>query len=531
MNPLRLVLSVAALWVLATAPVKAQGTLRLAMSLGDVPQTTGQPDQGAAGWRFMGVTLYDALVHWDVSSADKPSVLTPGLATEWSRDARDLKKWQFKLRQGVVFHDGSAFNADSVVWNLDKLLNKTAPQYDAKQIVQTVGKLSNVAAYRKVDDYTVEITTKEADSVFPYYLTIIWMSSPERWKSVGGSWEEFAKQPSGTGPWKLDKLRPRERAEMVPNTAYWNPARKPKLERLVLLPMPDAQARTNALLAGAVDFIELPAYDVIPSLKQRGFAIKANTYPHTWGWWPNRLPDSPLSDVRVRKAINLAVDRDGLVKLLGGYAAPATGMVTEGSPWFGKPAFHIRRDVKEAQRLMADAGYGPNKHLPIKILTSTSGSGQMAPIAMNEVIQLNLRDIWVDMEIEAVEFQTLRTRRAVGALTPENKGIAAVNHAWSWADPDFAFFGLFESTRVAPQGSNWGNLKDPVVDALSRDIRAASDSKQQEALLRKLHEHLVDDAAWLFVAHDVAPTAMSSKVQGYVQAKSWIQDYSTIWMK
>lgn len=521
----------AALMLATSLSVRAQGTLRLAMSLADVPQTTGQPDQGAAGWRFTGVTLYDALVNWDISSSDRASTLTPGLATEWNRDPKDLKKWIFKLRRGVTFHDGSTFNADSVVWNLDKLIDKSAPQYDPKQVVQTVGKLSKVASYRKLDDYTVEITTTEPDSVFPYYLTIIWMSSPERWKSLGNSWEEFAKQPSGTGPWKLDKLRPRERAEMVPNAAYWNPARKPKLDRLVLLPMPDAQARTNVLLSGAVDFIELPAYDVIPSLKQRGFMVKSNTYPHTWGWWPNRMPGSPLNDVKVRRAINLAIDRDGILKMLGGYAAPAVGMVTPDSPWFGTPAFRIRRDINEAKRLMTEAGYGPQKHLPLKVLTSTSGSGQMAPIAMNEVIQLNLRDIWVDLDIEAVEFQTLRTRRAVGAQVPENKGIAAVNHAWSWADPDFAFFGLFESTRMAPKGSNWGNLNDPIVDSLSQQVRAAADSAQQEVLLRKLHQHLVDDAAWIFVAHDVAPTAMSAKVQGYVQSKNWIQDYSTIWMK
>ena len=86
--------------LLAAAPhlplqALAQGTLRLAISLADIPQTTGQPDQGAPGWRFMGVTVYDALVLWDVSSADKPSTLLPGLATEWSRDPKDLKKWTF----------------------------------------------------------------------------------------------------------------------------------------------------------------------------------------------------------------------------------------------------------------------------------------------------------------------------------------------------------------------------------------------------------------------------------------------------
>ena len=102
----------------------AETVLRIGMTAADIPRTLGQPDQGFEGNRFTGLTMYDALTMWDLSSADKPSVMIPGLSTEWKVDDADKKKWTFKLRPGVTFHDGSPFNADAVVWNVEKVLKQ-----------------------------------------------------------------------------------------------------------------------------------------------------------------------------------------------------------------------------------------------------------------------------------------------------------------------------------------------------------------------------------------------------------------------
>ena len=101
----------------------AQGTLRIAMTAADVPIPNGQTDQGAEGMRFIGYTVFDALINWDLASADKPAGLAPGLATEWKSDPKDRMKWTFRIRDGVRFHDGSTFTAQAAVWNLDKILN------------------------------------------------------------------------------------------------------------------------------------------------------------------------------------------------------------------------------------------------------------------------------------------------------------------------------------------------------------------------------------------------------------------------
>ena len=124
----------------------AETVLRIGMTAADIPRTSGQPDQGFEGNRFTGVTMYDSLVLWDLSSSDKPSGLIPGLATEWVVDATDNKEWTFKLRPGVSFHDGSPFNADAVVWNVDKVLKQDAPQFDPSQVGVTASRMPTLVS-------------------------------------------------------------------------------------------------------------------------------------------------------------------------------------------------------------------------------------------------------------------------------------------------------------------------------------------------------------------------------------------------
>ena len=162
----------------------AETVLRIGMTAADIPRTLGQPDQGFEGNRFTGLTMYDALTMWDLSSADKPSVVIPGLATEWKVDDADKKKWTFKLRPGVTFHDGSPFNADAVVWNVEKVLKQDAPHFDASQVGVTASRMPTLASARKIDDLTVELTTKEPDSFLPINLTNLFMASPAKWQKL-----------------------------------------------------------------------------------------------------------------------------------------------------------------------------------------------------------------------------------------------------------------------------------------------------------------------------------------------------------
>ncbi len=507
----------------------AQGVLRIGMTASDIPLTTGQTDNGGEGQRFIGYTLYDSLIEWDLSSADKPSVLVPGLATSWAVDPTNKTKWTFKLRPGVKFHDGSAFDASSVVWNLDKILKTDAPQFDQRQSAQGRTRIPAVASYRVVDPTTLEVTTKTPDATLPYQIAWILMSSPANWAAQGKSWEAVAQHPSGTGPWKLEHgFVPRQRAELTANKAYWNPKRVPHLDKMVLVPLPDPDARVAALRSGGVDWIEAPAPDAVPSLKAAGFAIVTNSYPHNWTWHLSRLPDSPWNDIRVRKAANLAIDREGLKQLLGGLMIPATGFFPPGSQWFGHPTFKVTYDPAAAKALMAQAGYGPAKRVRTKVLISPSGSGQMLPLPMNEFVQQNLAEIGIDVTFEIADWNTLINLWRAGAQDPSDRGATAINYTYFIQDPFNGFIRHLQCNLAPPAGTNWGHYCDKGMDALFEQVRNTFDQGEQDKVLQKVHEKYVDDALFLMVAHDVDARAMSKKVKNFVEAQNWFQDFSPI---
>ncbi len=336
----------------AIGAARAETVVRYGISMADITLTTGQPDRGAGAYQFTGYTIYDPMVAWEMNVSDRPGKLVPGLATAWEVDPADKTKWKFTLRKGVKFHDGSDFNADAVIWNLDKVLNDKAPQFDKRQSAQVKTRLPSVASYRKIDDDTIEITTKTVDSFFPYQMLWFLVSSPAQYEKLGRDWDKFAASPSGTGPFKLTKLVPREQAELTKNPDYWNKDRLPKADKLVLVPMPEALTRTNALLAGQVDLIETPAPDAVPQLKAAGMKLVDNVTPHVWNYHLSVLPDSPWTDIRLRKALNLAIDRDAVVGLMNGLAKPAKGQVDPSSPWFGKPTFDIKYDPEAAKKLV-----------------------------------------------------------------------------------------------------------------------------------------------------------------------------------
>jgi peptide/nickel transport system substrate-binding protein len=503
-------------------------TLRVAMTLSDIPATAGSPDQGAEGERFAGITLYDTLIAWDLSDGTKPAELYGNLAASWLVDPSDQRKWTFKLRPNVKFHDGSPWNAQAAVWNFDKLLNKASPQFNERLAAQSGGYIADIVEYRALDELTLEVITKEPNALLPYSLTEIWFVSPTQWETVGKDWTEFSRHPSGTGPFKLDVLVPRERAEMVANKEYWNPARVPQFDRLVLLPVPDANARAAALLSGQVDWIEAPPIDALPRIKSAGFTVTSKAYPHIWPWMLNTTKNSPLADVRLRRALNLAVDREGIVNLLNGYAYTASGSVEPDNKWYGHPEFKIQYDPKAAAALLAEAGYGPDHKLSLNVVTSAGGSGMMNPLAMNEYIQQNLKDVGVDVEYEVLEWNALRARRNAGATAPDNLHTDAINSSWVSTDPYFGFVLMLESGMVAPKGINFGHINDPLIDELCKKLRTAFDPVERDVLMAKLHERFVDQAYWLFVAHDANPRAMSPRISGYVPAQSLYQDLATI---
>jgi peptide/nickel transport system substrate-binding protein len=169
-------------------PARAESTLRIAMTASDIPTTTGLPNNGFEGMRFLGYPIFEGLVLWDLTSTDRLAGLRPGLAESWEQEPNDSKTWIFHLRPGVKFHDGTVFNADIVIWNLDRYFKSDSPQFEIASAAMTRARAPLVASYKKIDDLTVAISTTKPASYFPFMAVYILFTSPASFEKAGRDW-------------------------------------------------------------------------------------------------------------------------------------------------------------------------------------------------------------------------------------------------------------------------------------------------------------------------------------------------------
>ena len=507
--------------VLAPSAGQAQGTVTVAMTAGDLPITTGSADQGFEGFRFVAFNLYDALVGWDLSKFDKAADVKPGLATSWEIDPANHKRWILKLRQGVKWHDGCDFTADDVVWNFVRYTDNKSPAFDTYQFALTRGYITNFESIEKIDSHTVAINTKTVDSQFFYNLSLVVLISRCRAEALKYDWKEYITQPSGTGPFRFVRSVPRERMEMVPNKDYWDKARGAKFDRLVLVPMPEAATRTAALLSGQVNFVEAPAPDTIPRLKSAGMNVITNTYPHNWAYQLNYV-SGPFTDVRVRRAANFAINRPDVKELLGGIMEEGYSTIPRSTPYYGNPV-EYKFDPKKATALLREANCFPCN---VTLAISTSGSGQMQPLPMNELVKSNLEAVGFKVNFEVMDWNALLD---VGRGGPDKfPKIHGINISRAAQDPWYGLIRHVQKAQWAPAGANWGKYEDAATEDLIMKIGAEFDGGKRLGLLKQLNERMNDQAIMIWVAHDVNPRALSPKLKGFVQAQSWFQDLTPI---
>lgn len=495
----------------------------IGIAFNDIPRLWGGPEGGFQGVRFAGFPIYDALINWDLSSAVRPSGLIPGLAESWSVDPNDKKRWIVKLRRGVRFHDGSQFDADAAVWNFASVLDKNAPQYYAPRAALIAFRLTSVTGAKKVDDHTIAVFTRDPDAMTPYQLSFFLMVSPAQYAKLGRDWNKFSSHPSGTGPFAVTDLVPRKRLELTRNESYWDSRRIPKSRGITMVPIPDDNSRLAALRSGQLELAESMPSEALASLRSAGFKVDTTIYPAILKWNFNYASSRPLRDIRVRKAANLAIDREGLVQLLNGTVVPAKSYVDDSSPWFAKSSFKLEYDPNAAKALMAAAGFDRNKRLKLTALIPSDGNGQMS-LATNEFIQANLAAVGIDVDFKVVDFVTMLTISRGGAKAAASAGIDCMAIPGPVIDPTSFFLRGFHSKMPPPKGSNWGFYSNPKVDAALDSAAEAFDPAALNSAIATVNRLMVDDAASLLIAHDVMCWGLSSRVRNFVQARNWFVD-------
>src|SRR5436190_9087570 len=223
MKRLVALVSLLAASALPLQPVLAQEkVLRIAMTASDIPTTTGMPNNGFEGMRFLGFPIFEGLILFDLSKSDSLATLRPGLAGKWEQSPDDKKTWIFTLRKGVKFHDGTDFNADAVIWNLERIFNKDSAQFEPQATGIMRSRVPIIASWKKIDDFTVSMTTTIVASYFPWMVPYILSASPASWEKAGKDWAKVAMlPPAGTGPFKIVSVVPRQSVTLARNDDYW----------------------------------------------------------------------------------------------------------------------------------------------------------------------------------------------------------------------------------------------------------------------------------------------------------------------
>ena len=498
------------------------GTLRIALSAGNIPIPNQIPNEGFEGRRFVGFQIYDSLVLYNVEQGDTIPEPKPALAESWQVSADNLT-WTFNLRHGVKFHDGSAFDADAAVFAFDRLSRKDFEFYDDQQRAAAAGNFAQIASFAKTGDMAFSITTKKPYSFLLYDLALIHIPSPTAIKTYGN--KEYINHPTGTGPFKVTKYVDGQVLEMDANKDYWGS--KPRLDKLVLYPLPEPATRLAALQSGKVDWAEVPPPDSLSQLKNEGFNVLLKQYPHVITYQLNTTKP-PFNDVRVRQALNYAADRAGTVTLLNGVAAPATQYLPKGHPYYDETWAGYSYDPVKAKQLLAEAGF-PNG-FKMSIAYPTGGSGNMFPGPMNEKLQQDLKAVGIDATLVPLEWNNIITGFRAGLQSPEWSKYDALYISLAPISPT-ALNGYI-SSRIPPAGCcNASGYSNPAADALFSAAEAEFDPAKQADLLKQFQSTFMKDAPVLVTVHDLNLRALSPKVRGFVQPQSWFANLKSVWIK
>ncbi len=490
------------------------GDLVAAMTSTDLPgiDTVWAFTQGGEGLRWVGLQLYDGLTRFDLSQGSAPAALVGGLAESWSTD--DAVNWTFNLREGVTFHDGTAWNADAAVFNLDRFTNPES-EFFTPDLAGLAGLFTqSIASYGATDEHVLTITTNRPWSHLLEDLALLPMASPAAVRELGN--EGFAAAPVGSGPFMFESLEPGERLVMAANPDYWGGS--PQVARLIVRPIPDATARVAALRAGEVNWIEYASPDDVPGLRDEGFQITTNTYSQVWRGVFDTTK-APWDDPRVREAANLAIDRPPIAEfLLSGTAEPAFQMAPRSDPGYDPDFAGYQQDLDRARELLAEAGYPDGFSTSASV--PTAGSGNMLPVPIAERVKADLAQIGIDLEVVTGEWGAI-----FGQYNSGQMPLGADMTMWA---STFVLPGLWGAWFHSQSPANVGRYADPALDDLLGQVDAATDPAQRTDLFMQVNRQTSETHPWLLVVNDLHPRALASNVQGFVNPQSWFIDLTTV---
>jgi peptide/nickel transport system substrate-binding protein len=473
-------LVLAALLVCAAAEAK---TLRVTTVSPAI--TFGAPyarDEGG-GLRW---SIYDALTLVDGGA------LKPLLAESWV--VENPTTWVFKLRSGIVFSNGEPFDASAAA---AALTNLSDPAQRFPRALDVPG----IKSAKARDAMTLEVVTAAPDPLLPRRLGMVPIPAPKAWATLGA--EAFAKSPVGTGPFKAVTWGAAgNRLEAVPTS--WRKSKQ--ITVLQTVQSPDASARIKALLSGRVDIAYGLSPDDIEQVKAAGYAVSVTPINSVLSiaYKTVREDASPLKDVRVRQALNYAVDKESIVKtILAGTTRVASQGTSPGVPGYNPDLKPYPYDPAKARKMLAEAGY-PNG---FKLVIAVYGGLLPNDTTMFQKTAQDLAAVGVQAELRSMTFADYARRLFNG----EWQGIDAFSNGW-------LSVGLGDPLRAAEQfscGYSAPFYCEPAMMPLLDAARTEMDPAKREKLMRNVMAEFNARGVALWLVEFSTIMGLSPRVTSY----------------
>ena len=464
--------------------------------------------------------IFDRLVDVEVGT-DGNSKIVPSLAESWDISDDGLE-YTFHLRQGVKFHNGNDFTAEDVAYTFHRML--TVEGGVNTEFIDQIkgadellaGETDTLEGVEVVDDYTIKVTLKE-----PFAGFLASISSPgvsiydsEATEAAG---DQFGMDPAvtvGTGPFEFSSWSFNNQLVLTRNEDYWKGASG--LPGVVIKIIPDTETQSMMFESGELDILDLDyAADSVDRFTE--------TYPDQIVQGPRvgivyftmNFNKEPFQDVRVRKAVQMSIDRQAILDALyGGRGQVEQGIFPHGLIGFNPDQEEIKYDPEAAKALLAEAGYADGFDMEIAADSSASDTMTMAL----EIVSDQLAEVGIRAEIKNYDESTWLETRKSGEL-------GSFMSTWSadYNDPDnfiYTFFGNEEKTKIR-------SINYPDTEVMNRVAKARTivNEDERRAEYKALEEKIAhEDAAWVPMFSRLHLFAVSKRVEGFAPLWSGLSD-------
>lgn len=472
----------------------------------------------------VGKEIYDGLVDIDFAS----NKIIPAHAEKW--DNKDNRIYTFYLKKGTKFHNGKEVTAEDFKYSFDRLLDPaTAAKVSwlLEQVKGAAARISGKAAstegLRVIDKYTLEITLEKPSPGFLSMLAqpgaaVVDRDTVEKAKRAFNSTGAKPDVVVGSGPFKLSQWEPKNVIKLVRNEDFYG--RKAYLDGINFRIIPDETTTLNEFRAGNLDFI-----DRVPpgqgSLVEKEFAgqVKQNGKWDIVFYGFNMTKAPYKGNLKLRQALNYAVDREGIIKaVLEGLGEPAKGVIPPGMAEYNKDLKGYTFDPSKASALLAEAGYPNGQGLPELELSYNNNRETNQKIA--EAVQAQLKEIGVRVKLNGVPLPVYQ--QAVGG---GNYSLFRMGWSADTLDAGSILYPLFSS-----KAKNFLNYASPEVDRLLDEVQTVTDDVYRIRLYREIEQKVVQDAPAIWLFHSVSLYLKGKNINGIIENPMDRVPLSSVWI-